>query len=152
MSYRTDRGVERAHCGRNLSKTVAMGRITAFREESQLIESHGDDAHMISEIGRSMMNIALLEVLKRMKRTDLTVHGFRSSFRDGCVEPSLSCLAAGDSERAENQSRAPVNLVLPLRTPIDLLDKRRNLMRDWSKYIDTKPNANATITGIRRRG
>ena len=28
----------------------------------------------------------MLDALKRMKRTDLTVHGFRSSFRDWCAE------------------------------------------------------------------
>ena len=30
--------------------------------------------------------MSMLAVLKRMGRTDLTVHGFRSSFRDWCSE------------------------------------------------------------------
>lgn len=36
--------------------------------------------------GKPLTNMAMLELLKRMGRTDVTVHGFRSSFRDWASE------------------------------------------------------------------
>ncbi len=35
---------------------------------------------------KPLSNMAMLKVLERMKRTDLTVHGFRSTFRDWAGE------------------------------------------------------------------
>src|SRR5207253_1367740 len=35
---------------------------------------------------KPLSNMAMLELLKRMGRDDLTVHGFRSSFRDWAAE------------------------------------------------------------------
>src|SRR5205823_2959260 len=36
--------------------------------------------------GKPLSNMALLMLLRRMKRGDLTAHGFRSTFRDWCAE------------------------------------------------------------------
>ncbi len=36
--------------------------------------------------GKPLSNMALLMTLRRMKRDDLTAHGFRSTFRDWCAE------------------------------------------------------------------
>jgi len=36
--------------------------------------------------GKPLSNMAMLAVLKRMERGDLTAHGFRSSFRDWAAE------------------------------------------------------------------
>jgi integrase len=33
-----------------------------------------------------LSNMAMAQLLKRMERTDITVHGFRSSFRDWAAE------------------------------------------------------------------
>ena len=35
---------------------------------------------------KGLSNMSMLAVLKRMKRTDITVHGFRSTFRDWVAE------------------------------------------------------------------
>jgi integrase len=39
-----------------------------------------------SRNGKHISNMAMLTLLRRMERTDITVHGFRSSFRDWCAE------------------------------------------------------------------
>jgi len=36
--------------------------------------------------GRPLSNMAMLKLLERMGRADLTVHGFRSTFRDRAAE------------------------------------------------------------------
>ena len=80
--------------------------------------------------GRPLTNMAMLELLKRMGRTALTVHGFRSSFRDWTSEctnfPRDVCemaLAHTITNKAEAAYRRG-----------DLFDKRRDLMEQWSGY------------------
>jgi integrase len=48
----------------------------------------GDDAFIFrgGRQGRPLSNMAMAAVLKRMGRTDITVHGFRSTFRDWAAE------------------------------------------------------------------
>jgi len=83
--------------------------------------------------GAALSNMAMLELLRRMGRDDLTVHGFRSTFRDWAAEctayPGEVCemaLAHAISDKAEAAYRRG-----------DLFEKRRRLMADWAKYCDT---------------
>ncbi len=80
---------------------------------------------------RPLSNMAMLMLLRRMNVEDVTVHGFRSTFRDWAsevanaprevAEMSLSHKVGSDVERAYARS--------------DLLDKRRVLMERWSGYV-----------------
>jgi integrase len=80
---------------------------------------------------RPLSNMALLMVLRRMGRGDLTTHGFRSSFRTWAAErtgfPREVVEAAlahviGDKVEAAYQRG-------------DLFDKRRRLMDEWACYL-----------------
>jgi integrase len=80
--------------------------------------------------GKPLSNMAMKAVLKRMGRADLTVHGFRSTFRDWASErtnvPSEvaeMALAHAISSKVEAAYRRG-----------DLFEKRRRLMADWEKY------------------
>lgn len=80
--------------------------------------------------GKPLSNMALLALLKRMKRTDLTAHGFRSTFRDWAAEQTNyprevaeMALAHAVSDKVE---------ATYLRT--DLFEKRRALMAEWAVY------------------
>jgi integrase len=71
-------------------------------------------------------------VLKRLKREDITVHGFRSTFRDWAGEisnfPNEVCemaLAHTIQNKAEKAYRRG-----------DLLDKRRPMMQAWADYCE----------------
>ena len=77
----------------------------------------------------SISNMAMLMVLRRLKgKTQATVHGFRSSFRDWCADHGVprelaeACLAhvAGGVERAYYRS--------------DVIDLRRDLMQRWADH------------------
>ena len=61
------------------------------------------------DIEKPMSNMAMLECLRRMKRTDITVHGFRSTFRDWCAdiasaprEIAEACLAHSNGNETES--------------------------------------------------
>ncbi len=77
--------------------------------------------------GKPLSNMAMLNTLKRMKRSDLTAHGFRSTFRDWAaettdypsevVEMALAHVVSNKVEAAYRRG--------------DLFEKRKGLMRDW---------------------
>jgi integrase len=82
--------------------------------------------------GKPLSNMAMTAVLRRMERSDITVHGFRSSFRDWAAE-CTNCpnevvemaLAHAVSNKVEAAYRRGV-----------LFEKRRRLMADWDAYCN----------------
>jgi integrase len=80
--------------------------------------------------GHPLSNMAFLMLLRRMKRDDLTAHGFRSTFRDWAAErtsfPSEvaeMALAHAISDKVEAAYRRG-----------DMFDKRRKLMQAWATH------------------
>ena len=80
--------------------------------------------------GKPLSTMALEMVLRRMKIADVTVHGFRSAFRDWAAEctnfPNEVCEAAL-AHVVRNKAEAAYRRG-------DLLDKRRELMEGWGAY------------------
>jgi len=74
--------------------------------------------------------MAMLAVVRRMCRDDLTVHGFRSSFRDWASE------ATGYEHEVVEKALAHTieSKVEAAYRRGDLLEKRRPLMEDWAKH------------------
>ena len=80
---------------------------------------------------KPLSNMSMLMLLRRMQVEGVTVHGFRSTFRDWAsevanaprevAEMSLAHTVGSNVERAYARS--------------DLLDKRRALMERWSQYV-----------------
>jgi integrase len=78
-------------------------------------------------------------VLKRLKLENVTVHGFRSSFRDWAgnvssfprevVETALAHVIGDKAEQAYRRS--------------DALEKRRKLMEAWASYCEPKSSENS---------
>ena len=85
--------------------------------------------------GTPLSNMALLGVLRRMGRVDITTHGFRSTFRDWTSETTgysvhvaSMALAHAVSDQVEAAYRRG-----------DLFEKRRRLMADWAEYCAAPP-------------
>jgi integrase len=80
---------------------------------------------------KPLSNMSMLMLLRRMGVEGVTVHGFRSTFRDWAsevanaprevAEMSLAHKVGSDVERAYARS--------------DLLDRRRGLMDRWSDFV-----------------
>ncbi len=78
-----------------------------------------------------LSNMSMLMLLRRMGRKEVTVHGFRSSFRDWAAEEAgaprelaeaaLAHQVGSDVERAYARS--------------DLLERRRQLMQSWGLFV-----------------
>jgi integrase len=94
--------------------------------------------------GRPLSCNALKQVMQRMK-VPVTVHGFRSSFRDWAaectdhpnevVEMALAHTVSNAVERAYRRG--------------DLLEKRRRLMEDWATFCEPRAAEVVDITSRR---
>jgi integrase len=82
-----------------------------------------------------MSNMVMLMLLRRMKRADLTIHGFRSTFRDWAAERT-----AFPSEVAEMALAHKIgSKVEAAYRRGDLFEKRRSLMEAWAAFCETSP-------------
>lgn len=79
--------------------------------------------------GKGLSNMAMLAVLRRMGRGDLTSHGFRSTFRDWAAEKTDYPGELVDMALAHTIG----NKVEAAYRRGDLFEKRRGLMEDWAK-------------------
>lgn len=93
-------------------------------------DSDPDDLVFVAPSGGAFSDMAMSQLLKRMGHGDVTVHGFRSAFRDWAgettqfaredVEMALAHTIESATERAYRRGRA--------------LEKRHGLMADWADY------------------
>lgn len=99
-----------------------------------------------ARVGRPLSDMSLTATLRRMGRGDVTVHGFRSSFRDWCAESVANSFPREVCEHALAHS-LPDKVEAAYRRG-DLIDKRSLLMEAWATYCGTMPKV-ATVTPIR---
>jgi integrase len=92
------------------------------------------DAYVLFDcrLGKPLPKDSMLDTLRRMRSADVTVHGFRSTFRDWAAETTAypnhvveMALAHAIGEQVEAAYRRG-----------DLFEKRRRLMNDWERYCD----------------
>jgi integrase len=90
-----------------------------------------------SKQGKSISNMAMLQTLRRMERDDLTVHGFRSTFRDWAAEQTAFAREVAEAALAHTIG----DKVEAAYRRGDLFEKRRKLMDAWATYCGTaKPD------------
>ncbi len=90
---------------------------------------------------RPLTNMAMARVLERMGRDGITVHGFRSSFRDWAAERTAFArevceMALGHAigDRVEAAYRRG-----------DLFEKRRRLMDEWARFCGTQARGGKVV-------
>ncbi len=83
--------------------------------------------------GEGLSNMAMLVMLRRMGRGDLTTHGFRSTFRDWAAETGKP------SDIAEAELAHTLGNKTPADQRGDLLERRRELMTGWALHCKKPP-------------
>ena len=93
-------------------------------------------------MGKPLSNMAMLKLLGRMGRGDLTAHGFRSTFSDWAAEQTNTpsevremALAHTVSDKVEAAYRRG-----------DLFLKRRELAEAWAKYCEARQPEDSIVT------
>jgi integrase len=107
----------------------------------QLHATRSSDFVFPGKPGAALSNSAMLNLLPLMGRGDLTVHGFRSTFRDWAAETTaypnevlemaLAHTIKGAAEAAYRRG--------------DLFDKRARLMAAWAEYCAQTPTRDAVV-------
>jgi integrase len=114
---------------------VSDGALAVLRVARGLSIDAGPNAPVFpgGRADKPLSNMAMLALLRRMAREDLTAHGFRSTFRDWAAEATNyprevpeAALAHTISDKVEAAYRRG-----------DLMDKRRQLMAEWSTFCTT---------------
>ena len=86
--------------------------------------------------GKPLSNMAMLELLKRMKRDALTVHGFRSTFRDWVGETTNYPREVAEAALAHTiKDKAEAAYARG-----DLFVKRRQMFENWARYLGSRSN------------
>ena len=111
----------------------------AILQEMQALRSPGDaDAYVFpgGKLGRPLNNMTMTELLERMgRRGDITVHGFRSTFRDWAAE----CTSYPNHVVEQALAHVIGSRVEAAYRRGDLFDKRRRLMQQWATFCTTAP-------------
>lgn len=122
-------------CPAERMKTEELHRVPLTDEMLRIIEPlkamRSDFVFEGQKRNKPLSNMSMLMLLRRMEVEGVTVHGFRSTFRDWAsevadvprevAEKSLAHSVGSDVERAYARS--------------DLLEKRRDLMEQWSVFV-----------------
>ena len=88
-----------------------------------------------------LSGMALLMLLRRLKRDDVTAHGMRSAFRDWAAEStnfSREVCEMALAHMVENATEAAYRRG-------DLFEKRRALMDSWAEFASSRPPAKELI-------
>jgi integrase len=123
---------ERMKAGKE-HRVPLSGRALSILDETR--RTRTSDSRYIfpgGKAGQPLSNMAMTEVLRRMGRTGITVHGFRSTFRDWAAERTNfpnevveMALAHAVGDKVEAAYRRG-----------DLFEKRRRLMAEWEAYCN----------------
>jgi integrase len=95
--------------------------------------------------GRPLSENAMLALLERMGRDDITVHGFRSTFRDWATERTNYPREVAETALA-HVVEDKVEGAYPRG---DLFEKRRRLMDEWARFC-ASPASSGNVVLIRR--
>ncbi len=120
--------------------------LSARALELATLSSTGDFVFESSRSKGALSNMACLAVLKRMKRSDLTVHGFRSTFRDWAAEQTnfpREVVEAALAHSIDTKTEAAYRRG-------DFFEKRRRLMEAWSEYLSSvRSSARGNVTPLK---
>ncbi len=81
-----------------------------------------------------LSNMSMLMLLRRMRQDGVTVHGFRSSFRDWAAEAANAPRELAEAALAHQVGSD----VEPAYARSDLLERRRSLVEHWNDWVATR--------------
>ena len=137
---------DRMKAAREHRVPLSAGALAILREMAQLRTNPKLDGFVFpgGKVAQPLSGAALLVLLRRVGRDDLTVHGFRSTFRDWCAEAT---------NYPREVAEAALAHTLRDRTEAayqrgDLMEKRRRLMAEWAAFC-ARPPASADVVPLR---
>ncbi len=137
---------ERTKIGKEHRVPLSKPALAILRKLQQA-QDKGDYLFNGAKPGKPISKMAMLQTLHRMGRDDLTVHGFRSTFRDWAAEQTAFAREVAEAALAHTIG----DKVEAAYRRGDLFEKRRKLMDAWAQYCNA-PATGAKVIPIKRRG
>lgn len=142
---------ERIKAGREHRIPLCARAVTLLKERLKARQQMPDGQpcpHVFpGKPSRALSNNAILSLLKRMNRQDLTAHGFRSTFRDWAAEQTNfprdvaeMALAHAIGDKVEAAYRRG-----------DLFEKRKRLMDAWAGFTAIAQPKSGKVLQLRER-
>jgi len=135
---------ERMKAGREHRVPLSEAALAILRPLAEV--NMGEHVFPGARAGRPLSQMAMLMLLRRMGRGDLTVHGFRSAFSDWCAERTAfpsevreMALAHVVGDKVEAAYRRG-----------DLFEKRRQLAEAWVRYCSAPASEDKRVVAIGR--
>lgn len=125
---------ERMKAGRDHRVTLNEAAAALLSELPRV----GEHVFVGLQRGEPLSNMALLMLLRRMEVEGVTVHGFRSSFRDWAAEQTNFPREVIEAALAH----APTDKVEAAYLRTDHFEKRRLLLAAWGRYCTADTTAN----------
>jgi integrase len=139
----------RMKAGKEHRVPLSAEALAVLRETALLRAGQNTEAFVFpgKRPNAGLSSMALAMVLRRMKREDLTVHGFRSTFRDWAGETT-----AFDHDTIEKALAHTVrDKTVAAYDRGDRFEKRRKLMEAWATFCATERAQGAVVTSIREK-
>ena len=137
---------ERMKAGREHRVPLSAAALRVLRQMRELGGKPGDYVFPGAKSDKPMSNMACLKLLERMGRASITVHGFRSTFRDWAAETTNYSREVAEMALAHTIKDATEAAY----RRGDLFDKRARLMEAWATYCG-RVATTATVTPIATR-
>ena len=134
----------RMKAGREHRVPLSDAAMAVLSEASKLRTKRDQDGLVFpgGKVGKPLSNMALLMLLRRMKRSDLTAHGFRSTFRDWCAEATnypREVAEAALAHTVRDKTEAAYQRG-------DMMEKRRRLMAEWATFCGRAEPAGEVVS------
>ncbi|BDG74070.1 tyrosine-type recombinase/integrase [Roseomonas fluvialis] len=127
---------ERMKAGREHRVPLPGAALAVLAEMAPLCPEEGDGFVFPGAVEtRGLSSMAMLMLLRRMGRGDLTTHGFRSAFRDWTEEATSTPHAVAEAALAHTIG----DKVEAAYRRGDLFAKRARLMADWADFCANAP-------------
>lgn len=122
---------ERMKAGREHRIPLSDAAVALLRQQEQAFLAGTNVVFPSVRDHKPLSDMTLTAVLRRMQRNDLTVHGFRSTFRDWAAEATDYPQEMAEMALAHVVS----NKVEAAYRRGDMLEKRREMMQKWAEFI-----------------
>ncbi len=116
-------------------KAAKEHRVPLSDSALNILGKRGGDNDLVfgsdTRLGNSISDMSMTAVLRRMKLDEITVHGFRSAFRDWAGETTgfpREVIEAALAHQLKDKAEAAY-------ARGDLMDKRRELMAAWANFV-----------------
>ena len=133
---------QRMKAGREHRVPLAARALTILRQAQK--DSEAEFVFPGGKANKPLSSMALLMLLRRMKRDDFTVHGFRSTFRDWAAEQTKFPAEVAEMALAH----AVADKVEAAYRRGDLFEKRRLLATAWATFCESKPTKCADDSNV----